>query len=97
MSEERRLRVVHDSAPPRPNGLAVASLVLGIVGLVLGVIPLFIGLVLSAVPTVLAVVFGVIGMARSAARLSGFVPSLFGTALGVLTAYLWTTGYGVLW
>lgn len=93
----RPITVVYDTAPQRPNGLAVAALVLGVVGLVLGVIPLFVGLVLSFVPTVLAIVFGVIGIARAAARHSGFVPALLGLALGVLTAFLWTTGYGVLW
>ncbi|MFD1722572.1 hypothetical protein [Amnibacterium endophyticum] len=89
--------VVYDPQGPRPNGLAVASLVLGIVGLVVGIIPLFIGLILSAVPTVLAIVFGLIGLVRTSTRRSGFVPALLGLALGCLTAFLWTTGYGVIW
>lgn len=88
---------VHDPDAPRPNGFAVASLVLGIVGITVGIIPLFIGLVLGFVPTVLAVLFGLIGLVRAATRRSGFVPALLGTLLGVGTAILWTTGYGVLW
>jgi hypothetical protein len=95
--EPRGATVVIDPDAPRPNGLAVASLVLGIVGLAVGVIPLFIGLVLSFVPTVLAILFGLIGLARTASRRSGFVPALLGVLLGSLTAFLWTTGYGVVW
>lgn len=93
----RPVTVVYDPSGPRPNGIAVASLVLGVVGLLVGVIPLFIGLVLSFVPTVLAILFGLIGLSRTASRRSGFVPALLGTALGALTVFLWTTGYGVIW
>lgn len=93
----RAVTVVYDPHGPRPNGIAVAALVLGIVGLVVGIIPLFVGLVLSAVPTVLAILFGLIGLTRTASRHSGFVPALTGLALGCLTAFLWTTGYGILW
>ena len=89
--------LVVDPDAPRPNGMAVAALVLGIVGLAVGVIPLFIGLVLSFLPTVLAILFGLIGLARTSTRHSGFVPALLGVLLGSLTAFLWTTGYGVLW
>ncbi|GAA4741434.1 hypothetical protein GCM10025783_10670 [Amnibacterium soli] len=88
---------VIDPDAPRPNGFAVASLVLGVVGLAVGVIPLFIGLILSFLPTVLAILFGLIGLARTSTRRSGFVPALLGTLLGSLTAFLWTTGYGVVW
>lgn len=93
----RRPTVLLDPDGPRPNGLAVASLVLGVVGLVLGIIPLFIGLVLSFLPTVLAVLFGLIGLAKTSSRRSGFVPALVGLVLGILTIWLWTTGYGVVW
>lgn len=96
MTDPARRTLVLDSAPPRPNGLAVAALVLGLVGLAVGVLPL-IGLVLSALPTVLAIVLGVVGIARSAARASGFVPALLGLLSGLLTAWLWTTGYGLWW
>ena len=89
--------LVVDPDAPRPNGMAVAALVLGIVGLAVGVVPLFIGLVLSFLPTVLAILFGLIGLARTSTRHSGFVPALLGVLLGSLTAFLWTTGYGVLW
>jgi hypothetical protein len=95
--QPRRTTVVVDPDAPRPNGLAVAALVLGIVGLAVGIIPLFIGLALSFLPTVLAVLFGLIGLARTASRRSGFVPALIGLLLGVLTIFLWTTGYGVIW
>jgi hypothetical protein len=81
----------------RTNGAAVAAMVLGIVGLAVGIIPLFIGLVLGFVPTVLAIVLGLVGLVRTSTRRSGFVPALIGLVLGVLTAFLWTTGYGVLW
>jgi hypothetical protein len=97
VTEARAVTVVHDPDAPRPNGLAVAALVLGVVGLAVGIVPLFIGLVLSFVPTVLAILFGLIGLARTSSRRSGFVPALLGTALGVLTAFLWTTGYGIVW
>lgn len=97
MTDPRTVTVVHDPDGPRPNGLAVAALVLGLVGLAVGVIPLFIGLVLSALPTVLAVLFGLIGLARTSSRRSGFVPALLGLGLGVLTIFLWTTGYGIVW
>ena len=93
----RAVTVVHDPFAPRPNGMAVAALVLGVVGLVVGIIPLLIGLVLSFVPTVLAIVFGLIGLARAGSRRSGFVPAFLGVALGSLTAFLWTTGYGIVW
>ncbi len=96
-TSDRAITVVHDPFAPRPNGLAVAALVLGITGLVVGIIPLFIGLVLSFVPTVLAILFGLIGLARAGARRSGFVPAFLGLALGALTAFLWTTGYGIVW
>ena len=89
--------LVVDPDAPRPNGFAVASLVLGVAGLAVGVIPLFIGLILSFLPTVLAILFGLIGLARTSTRHSGFVPALLGTLLGSLTAFLWTTGYGVIW
>jgi hypothetical protein len=89
--------VVLDPDGPRPNGLAVAALVLGIVGIAVGIIPLFIGLVLSFLPTVLAVLFGLIGLVRTSTRRSGFVPALLGLALGCCTIWLWTTGYGVVW
>jgi hypothetical protein len=91
------MSVVYDSAPPRPNGFAVASLVLGIVAIVVGIIPLFLGLVLSFVPALLAILFGLIGLSRTAVARSGFVPAFAGAALGVLTVVLWFHGYGVLW
>lgn len=97
MTDTRAFTVVHDPDAPRPNGLAVAALVLGIVGLAVGIVPLFIGLVLGFVPTVLAILFGLIGLARTSSRRSGFVPALAGLVLGVLTVSLWTTGYGVIW
>ena len=97
MTQSRVVTVVHDPDAPRPNGLAVASLVLGIVGLAVGIIPLFVGLVLSFAPTVLAVLFGLIGLVRTSSRRSGFAPALLGLLLGILTIWLWTTGYGVLW
>jgi hypothetical protein len=97
VTESRVVTVVHDPDGPRPNGLAVASLVLGLVGIAVGIIPLFIGLVLSVLPTVLAILFGLIGLARTSSRRSGFVPALLGLLLGVLTAFLWTTGYGIVW
>jgi hypothetical protein len=96
-TSQRPSTVVYDSAPPRPNGLAVASLVLGIVGIVLGIVPLFVGLVLSFVPALLAILFGLIGLARTAATRSGFVPAFVGAGLGVLTVVLWFHGYGTLW
>jgi hypothetical protein len=98
MTLERRGTTVEiDPDAPRPNGIAVAALVLGAVGLAVGVIPLFIGLVLGFLPTVLAILFGLIGLARTATQRSGFVPALLGLLLGILTVYLWTTGYGVVW
>ena len=96
-TSSRPVTVVYDPSGPRPNGIAVAALVLGIVGLAVGIIPLLIGLVLSAVPTVLAILFGLIGLARTGSRHSGFVPALLGLALGCFTAFLWTTGYGIIW
>ena len=40
---------------------------------------------------------GTVVLARTSTRHSGFVPALLGVLLGSLTAFLWTTGYGVLW
>lgn len=95
--ETRGATVVLDPDAPRPNGIAVASLVLGLVGIAVGIIPLFVGLVLSFVPTALAILFGLIGLARTSTRRSGFVPALLGLLLGIGTAALWTTGYGIAW
>lgn len=95
--EPRGATVLLDPDGPRPNGLAVAALVLGIVGLAVGIIPLLIGLVLGFLPTALAILFGLIGLARTSSRRSGFVPALLGLLLGILTVWLWTTGYGVVW
>lgn len=89
------------------NGIAVASLVLGIVAIVLGVwmiIPI-VGLVfafMSFVPAVLAVVFGVMGLRRSAQVEVGKGPALAGLvtggatlAIGVATTLFWVVAIAV--
>jgi hypothetical protein len=83
------------------NGIATASLVLGIVAIVLGVwmiIPL-VGLFfafVSFVPAVLGVVFGILGL-RQAARIgvgrgtamTGLVTGGITLAIGALTTMVW--------
>ncbi|MFD1020313.1 DUF4190 domain-containing protein [Thalassobacillus hwangdonensis] len=64
------------TAPEQVNGLAIASMVLGIVGLVLVIIP-----IIPYILAILAVVFGFISMNRSVKK--GF--SITGVVTGFIT------------
>lgn len=78
---------------PRPSGLAVTSLILGIVALVLGFLP-FIGLI-SVFLGLAAVIIGIIALRRLQPRglaIAGIVTG----ALGIVTAILITTVLSVL-
>ncbi len=57
------------SAPQPGNGLAVASMVLGIIGTVIGLIPLL--AIISFVLGLLAVIFGPLGIRRANRGASG--------------------------
>lgn len=83
------------------NGIAVASLVLGVVGLVLGVwmiipiVGLFFAFV-SFLPAVLGVVFGVLGLRQASrvqvgrgAAMAGLVTGGLTLAIGVVTTMFW--------
>jgi hypothetical protein len=80
------------------NGMATASLVLGIIGFVLMAIPLFIGLFLGGIPDLLAVICGIAGLNNAAAQRGVGKPmAVVGLVLGgvsILSAFL---GAGTLW
>jgi hypothetical protein len=92
-----RVVYVQPAAPVAGNGMAVASLILGIWAIVTGIIPLFIGLVLSAVPALLAVIFGILGVQRAGLVGRGAGLAVTGLVLGALTILLYFVGYGTIW
>lgn len=83
--------------PPSTNGLAVASLVLGIVAVLLAAIPL-VGLALFPLPALLALIFGVIGVItgnrlggkRVAIAIAGIVLSLSPIAIAIASFALYS-------
>jgi hypothetical protein len=83
--------------PARPNRVATAALVLGIIGIVLIPIPFFIGFVFGGIPGLLAVILGIVGLGRSASARSGFGSALAGLILGGLVLLAIPLGGGILW
>ncbi|UOQ45581.1 DUF4190 domain-containing protein [Halobacillus salinarum] len=75
--EEQTTRLIVEK--PEGNGLAVASLVLGIIGVVFGFIP-FIGIFFGFLFWVLAIIFGFIGMKKDVKKglaISGLIMGAF--------------------
>lgn len=76
-------------AMPRENGMAVASLVLGIVGLALGLIPFMGWFLLPA--WVLAIIFGAVGLKKGQSKGMSWA----GLILGIFT-FLYKFGFWFL-
>jgi hypothetical protein len=80
------------------NGVAVASLVLGIVGFVLMAIPFFIGWFLGGIPDILAIIFGIVGLTNTGAKAGvGKAPAIVGLILGAISILSAFLGAGSLW
>jgi hypothetical protein len=80
------------------NGVAVASLVLGIFGFCLMAIPLFIGWFLGGIPDLLAVIFGIVGLTNAPAKLGvGRGPAITGIVLAGVSLISVFLGAGSLW
>ena len=80
---------------PRPtNGLAVASLTLGIIGAVFGLIPLT--FFIEWICGLLAVVFGGVGIRRAREVATGRGLAIAGTILGVVALLLGVLGVVVI-
>lgn len=75
----------------KPNGLSIASLVLGILGIVIGCCSGLIGLIISGV----GVVLGVMGYTKSKTKLglAGLIVSIVGCVLSVVS---WIIGFAML-
>lgn len=80
------------------NGLATASLVIGIVGFVVTLIPFFVGLFLGGMLNILAFVFGIIGVVSSS-RLRGLGQgsAIAGIVLSCVAFALMFVGAGTIW
>lgn len=81
------------------NGMAVASLVLGIVAVVSGIIPFL--FVLGPVLGVLAIIFGFIGIGKAnqtgvgkGMAIAGLVLGIVGTVLGILWIFAFSAWFG---
>jgi hypothetical protein len=80
------------------NGLATASLVLGICGFVLMGIPLFIGWFLGGIPDILAVILGIVALNSAAARAGvGKAAAIVGLVLGGVSLLSAFIGAGSIW
>ncbi|WP_314475146.1 DUF2510 domain-containing protein [uncultured Microbacterium sp.] len=90
--------VVHVTARPIGNGMAVAALVLGIWGFMTTWIPFFIGLALGGIPDILAIVFGILGIARARQIGGKGIPlAVVGLVLGSLAFISIFFGAGTIW
>jgi hypothetical protein len=80
------------------NGLATASLILGVVGFVVTLIPFFIGLLFGGVLNILAFIFGIVG-AVNAKRVGnlGQGPAVAGIVLSCVAFLLMFVGAGTIW
>ena len=89
---------VYVVAKPVSNGVAIASLVLGVTGFVLMAIPFFIGLFLGGIPDLIAVILGIVGLTNPAAKLGiGRAPAIVGIVLGSISLLSVFLGAGWLW
>lgn len=85
MSQER---------PATTNGMAVASLVLGLVGSMFGLVPLTWWI--AAVCGVLALIFGVVGIRNAGKGAPYRGMAIAGTVLAVVALSLAVVGFGVI-
>ncbi|WP_241840445.1 hypothetical protein [Fictibacillus sp. S7] len=75
------------AAQPQGNGMAVSSLVLGVVGLALGIIPFFGWFLLPA--WILAIVFGAVGLKRKQSKGMSYTGLILGIGTLVYKVAFW--------
>ena len=78
------------------NGLATASLVLGIISVLFAVIP-FVGVFIASPCSLLAFIFGIVGMVRGSRIRLGFGMALTGLLLSIFSDIMIALGGGWLW
>ena len=96
------------SSPPPPppvyvvaapsNGVATASLVLGIIGFVLMAVPFFIGWFIGGIPDLVAIALGIVGLTNEPARRGVGKPlAIIGIVLGGVSLLSVFVGGGSIW
>lgn len=83
---------VHTQAPPQSNGLAVASLVLGILSILFAWIPI-IGLI-AWILAPLGLVFGLVALGKPVGKGMAIAGSIC-SGVGLLICLLWVIGLGM--
>lgn len=78
------------------NGMAVASMVLGIVAILFAFVPL-IGVFIAFPCALLAFIFGIIGMVRGSRIQKNFGMGLCGLILSIIASIMMSLGGGWLW
>jgi len=78
------------------NGMAVASLILGIVAIVFGVIPL-IGIFVAGPCALLAFIFGIVGIVKGTKIHRGLVMAVIGLVLSIIAGVMFSIGGGLYW
>lgn len=77
-AEERTTRVIFEK--PESNGLATASLVLGIIGVIFGIIP-GIGILFGFLFWILAIIFGAVGAMKPVKKGSAIAGLIMGIVM----------------
>ena len=78
------------------NGMAIASLILGIVAIVFGVIPL-IGIFVASPCALLALIFGIVGIVKGTKIQRGVAMAIIGAVLALIAGVMFSVGGGWLW